>query len=197
RGPVPHIGQQAKASVVRVFEVIASRPAVREAPDAVPLAPDAPPGIEFADVTFGYLASEPVLSGFTLTVAAGETVALVGTAGSGKSTITTLLQRFYDPQHGAIRIAGHDIRELTLDSLRASTGLVMEDSFLSSESVRANVASGRPAATMEQVVTAARAAEAHGFVEALPDGYDTVVGEQGLTLSGGQRQRIALARALI
>src|SRR5262249_42926029 len=113
------------------------------------------------------------------------------------STITTLLQRFYDAQHGAIRIAGHDIRELTLDSLRASAGLVMEDSFLFSESVRANVAYGRPAATMEQVVTAARAGEPHGFGEALPDGDDTVAGEQGLTLSGGQRQRIALARALI
>jgi ATP-binding cassette, subfamily B, bacterial len=191
------IGQQAKASVVRVFEVIDSRPVVREAPDAVTLAPEAAPGIEFAGVTFGYLASEPVLDGFDLTVTPGETVALVGTAGSGKSTVTTLLQRFYDPQAGAIRVGGHDLRELSLDSLRASAGLVMEDSFLFSESIRANIAYGRPDATPEQVEAAARAAEAHGFVQALPDGYDTVVGEEGLTLSGGQRQRVALARALI
>jgi ATP-binding cassette, subfamily B, bacterial len=196
-GALLTIGQQAKASVVRVFEVIDSRPVVREAPGALTLAPDAPPGVEFDDVTFGYLAAEPVLDRFTLRVDPGETVALVGTAGSGKSTITTLLQRFYDPQRGAIRVAGHDLRDLTLDSLRASTGLVMEDSFLFSDTVRANIAYGRPEATDEQVVAAARAAEAHGFVTALPDGYDTVVGEQGLTLSGGQRQRVALARALI
>ena len=191
------IGQQAKASVVRVFEDIDSRPTVQEAPDARTLAPDSAPALEFANVTFGYLASEPVLAGFTLTVAPGETMALVGTAGSGKSTITTLLQRSYDPQHGAVRVGGYDLRELTLDSLRAATGLVMEDSFLFSESVRANIAYGRPAATDAQVRAAARAAEADGFISALPDGYDTVVGEQGLTLSGGQRQRVALARALI
>src|SRR5256886_9383805 len=191
------VGQQARASVVRVFEVIDSGPVVREAPDAVTLAPDRPVGVEFADVTFGYLPSEPVLRGFSLTVAPGETLALIGTAGSGKSTVTTLLQRFYDPQAGSVRIGGHDLRELTLDSLRASIGLVMEDSFLFSESVRANIAYGRPAATDAQVRAAARAAEADGFISALPDGYDTVVGEQGLTLSGGQRQRVALARALI
>jgi ATP-binding cassette, subfamily B, bacterial len=196
-GALLTVGQQARASVVRVFEVIDSRPVVREAPDAATLAPDRPVGVEFADVTFGYLPSEPVLRGFSLTVAPGETLALIGTAGSGKSTVTTLLQRFYDPQAGSVRIGDRDLRELTLDSLRASIGLVMEDSFLFSESVRANIAYGRPAATDAQVRAAARAAEADGFISALPDGYDTVVGEQGLTLSGGQRQRVSLARALI
>nr|MDT0666865.1 ATP-binding cassette domain-containing protein [Micromonospora sp. DSM 115978] len=113
------------------------------------------------------------------------------------STVSLLLPRFYDVQRGAVRIDGHDVRDLTLESLRAQIGVVFEDSFLFSDSVRANIAYGRPDATDDQVRAAARAAEADGFVLALPDGYDTVIGEQGLTLSGGQRQRVALARALL
>ena len=146
---------------------------------------------------FGYVPSEPVLRGLSLRVRPGETLAVVGTSGSGKSTISLLLPRFYDVRGGAVRIGGHDVRDLTLDSLRASIGLVMEESFLFSDTVRANIAYGRPDATEEQIVAAARAAEADEFILGLPDGYDTVVGEQGLTLSGGQRQRVALARALI
>ena len=190
------IGQEARASVIRVYEVIDSRPVLTEKPDAVAL-PDQTPDIELDDVTFGYLASEPVLRGLSLRVSPGETLAVVGTSGSGKSTISLLLPRFYDVQGGAVRVGGHDVRDLTLDSLRASIGLVMEESFLFSDSVSANIAYGRPNATQEQIVAAARAAEAEDFILGLPDGYDTVIGEQGLTLSGGQRQRVALARALI
>jgi ATP-binding cassette subfamily B protein len=190
------IGQEARASVIRVFEVIDSRPVITEKPGAVALPPGTPE-IELDDVGFGYLPSEPVLRGLSLRVRPGETLALVGTSGSGKSTISLLLPRFYDIGSGAIRVGGQDIRDLTLDSLRASIGLVMEDSFLFSESIRANIAYGRPDATLGQIMAAARAAEAHEFITSLPNGYDTVIGEQGLTLSGGQRQRVSLARALI
>ena len=189
-------GQEARASVIRVYEVIDSRPLLTEKPDAVAL----PPGtddVELDDVSFGYVPSQPVLRGLSLRVRPGETLAVVGTSGSGKSTISMLLPRFYDVQRGAVRVGGHDVRDLTLDSLRASIGLVMEESFLFSDTVRANIAYGRPDATQEQIVAAARAAEADGFITGLADGYDTVIGEQGLTLSGGQRQRVALARALI
>jgi ATP-binding cassette, subfamily B, bacterial len=190
------LGQEARASVIRVFEVIDSRPVLTEKPDAVRL-PAGIPDVELDDVWFGYLPSEPVLRGLSLRVSAGETVAVVGVSGSGKSTISLLLPRFYDVRGGAVRVGGYDVRDLTLDSLRASIGLVMEESFLFSDSVRANIAYGRPDATGAQVVAAARAAEADEFITGLPDGYDTVIGEQGLTLSGGQRQRVALARALI
>ncbi|HEY6297743.1 MAG TPA: ATP-binding cassette domain-containing protein, partial [Streptosporangiaceae bacterium] len=132
-----------------------------------------------------------------LRVEPGETVAVVGASGSGKSTIAMLLPRFYDPQGGSVRIGGHNIADVTRDSLRAAIGLVMEDSFLFSDTVRANIAYGQPDATQDEVIAAAQAAQAHEFIEKLPLGYDTVVGEQGLTLSGGQRQRVALARALI
>jgi ATP-binding cassette subfamily B protein len=189
-------GQQVRASAVRVFEVIDSKPVIVDRPDAQPIPEDAE-GISFDAVTFGYLPSQPVLRGLTLDVRAGETLALIGTAGSGKSTVAMLLPRFYDPQAGAVRIGGYDLREVTTDSVRASIGLVMEDAFLFSETVRANLAYGRPDATEELIRAAARAAEAERFIEELPQGYDTVVGEQGLTLSGGQRQRVALARALL
>ncbi|MGH3236915.1 MAG: ABC transporter ATP-binding protein, partial [Streptosporangiaceae bacterium] len=190
------IGQEARASVIRVYEVIDSRPVITEKPDAGVLPPGTP-DVELDDVAFGYLSSEPVLRGLSLHVRPGETLALVGTSGSGKSTISLLLPRFYDVRGGAIRVDGQDVRDLALESLRASIGLVMEDSFLFSDSIRANISYGRPDATDEQIVAAARAAEADEFITNLPDGYDTVIGEQGLTLSGGQRQRVSLARALI
>ena len=190
------IGQEARASVIRVLEVIDSRPVITDQPGAGPLPADAA-GIEFDDVRFGYVPSEPVLRGLSLRVSPGETVAVVGTSGSGKSTISLLLPRFYDVSGGAVRVGGYDVRDVTQDSLRASIGLVMEESFLFSDTVRANIAYGRPDATEEQIHAAARAAEADEFIADLPQGYDTVIGEQGLTLSGGQRQRVALARALI
>ena len=190
------IGQEARASVIRVYEVIDAKPVVTEKPGAVDL-PAGTPDVELVDVAFGYLPSAPVLRGLSLHVRPGETLAVVGTSGSGKSTISLLLPRFYDVRGGAIRVGGRDVRDLTLESLRASIGLVMEDSFLFSDTIRANISYGRPDATQEQIVAAARAAEADEFITSLPDGYDTVIGEQGLTLSGGQRQRVSLARALI
>ena len=190
------VGQEARASVIRVFEVIDSRPVLTEKPGATRL-PAGSKDIELDDVRFGYLPSEPVLRGLSLRVRPGQTLAVVGTSGSGKSTISLLLPRFYDVRSGAIRVGGHDVRDVTLDSLRASIGLVLEESFLFSDTVRNNISYGRPDATDDQIVAAARAAEAEEFILDLPDGYDTVVGEQGLTLSGGQRQRVALARALI
>lgn len=190
------IGQQAKAGVMRVFEVIDSQPEVADAPHAIAL-PHAPVEVTFDHVSFGYTKSEPVLNDVSFTVAPGETLALVGTAGSGKSTVSLLLPRFYDAHAGSVRIGGHDVRDLTIDSVRGSIGLVFEDSFLFSDSVRSNISYGRPQATIEEIEAAARAAEAHDFISQLPKGYETVVGEQGLTLSGGQRQRVALARALI
>ena len=190
------LGQEARASVIRVFDIIDSRPAIADKPDAVELPPDAT-GLSFDDVRFGYVPYEPVLRGLSLRVEPGETVAVVGASGSGKSTIAQLLPRFYDPQSGVVRIGGHDVADVTRDSLRAAIGLVMEESFLFSDTVRANLAYGRPDATDEQIMAAARAAQAHEFIARLPQGYDTVVGEQGLTLSGGQRQRVALARALV
>ncbi|HEX2118548.1 MAG TPA: ABC transporter ATP-binding protein, partial [Acidimicrobiales bacterium] len=190
------IAQQARAGAERIFELLDSTPVVAERPDARPL-PPVTGEITFDDVTFGYMRSEPVLNGFSLTVAPGETVALVGPSGSGKSTVSLLLPRFYEVQSGSVRLDGVDVREVTLDSLRRQIGVVFEESFLFSDTVRANIAYGRPEATEEEVVAAARAAEAHEFVTALPQGYDTRLGEGGLSLSGGQRQRLALARALL
>ncbi|MFE7560742.1 ABC transporter ATP-binding protein [Kitasatospora sp. NPDC057500] len=222
------VGQQARAGVERVLQLIDERPLVQERPDAVTLdlaldpapapvpapAPEAQAGtpgprvvgplttevaLEFDQVGFRYDPEHPapVLHGLSLRLAPGETLALVGASGSGKSTVAQLVPRFYDPAAGAVRLYGHDLRDLTLDSVRAAIGTVPEESFLFSETVRTNIAYGRPDATDEQVVAAARAAQADEFVRALPDGYETKVGEQGLTLSGGQRQRIALARAIL
>lgn len=189
------IGQQARAGVERVLELIDTEPTMREGTKELPA--DTEASVEFDDVSFAYDDGRPVLDGFSLEMRPGETVALVGSSGSGKSTVSLLLPRFYDVTHGAVLVGGHDVRELTYPSLRAAIGLVPEDSFLFSDSVRANIAYGNPDATDEEVLRATRAAQAHGFITALPDGYDTKVGEQGLTLSGGQRQRIALARAIL
>src|SRR5215472_12301488 len=190
------IGQETRASVIRVLEVIDSRPVITDKADAIDLPADAT-GITFEDVKFGYVPSQPVLRGLTLAVRPGETVAVIGPSGSGKSTLSLLLPRFYDVRGGVIRIGGYDVRDVTQQSLRSAIGMVMEESFLFSDTVRANIAYGLPDATVDQVVAAAGAAEADEFIRDLPDGYDTVIGEQGLTLSGGQRQRVALARALI
>ncbi|HEX6167018.1 MAG TPA: ABC transporter ATP-binding protein [Acidimicrobiales bacterium] len=190
------IASTARAAAERIFELLDSTSDVVEKPGAPDL-PMARGEVIFDDVTFGYLRSEPVLDGFSLRVAPGEVVALVGASGSGKSTVSLLLPRFYDAQRGSITLDGVDVRDVTLDSLRHNLGVVFEESFLFSETIRANLSYGRPDASDEDVRRAARWARADQFIEALPEGYDTVVGERGLTLSGGQRQRIALARALL
>jgi ATP-binding cassette, subfamily B, bacterial len=190
------IGQQARAGIERIFQLLDLPPAIADRPDAVDL-PRAGGEITFSDVHFGYTEDATVLSGFDLRIAAGERVAIVGPSGSGKSTAAMLVSRFYDPDSGAVSIDGHDVRGVTLKSLRQQVGVVFEESFLFSDSVRSNIAYGRPDATDAQIEAAARVAQAHGFIEELPRGYDTVVGERGLNLSGGQRQRIALARAVL
>lgn len=190
------VGQQARAGIERVFELLDSTPLVVDAPDAKDLA-HIDGEVVFDHVSFGYLRSEPVVQDFSLRVAPGETVALVGTSGSGKSTVALLLPRFYDVQAGTITIDGVDVREAKLDSLRSQVGVVFEDSFLFSDTIRANIAYGRPEATDDDVIAAAIGAEADEFIRNLPGGYGSVVGERGLTLSGGQRQRICLARAIL
>ncbi|WP_186382732.1 ABC transporter ATP-binding protein [Amycolatopsis rhizosphaerae] len=188
--------QLTRAGADRVYELIDAQPEVRDAPDASAL-PEGPLGIRLTDVRFGYTRSEPVLNGLSLEAKPGETLALVGTAGSGKSTISLLLPRFYDVHDGSVEVGGQDVREVKLAELRQAIGVVFEEAFLFSASIRDNIAYGRPDASEEEIVAAAKAAEAHDFILHLPDGYDTEVGERGLTLSGGQRQRLGLARALI
>lgn len=189
------VGQQARAGVERVLELVDTEPSIQDGTKDLPA--DVEASVEFDDVTFSYADGRTVLDGFSLEIRPGETVAVVGSSGSGKSTVSLLLPRFYDVTHGAVLVGGHDVRELTLGSLRAAIGLVPEDSFLFSDTVRANIAYGRPDATDEEIERAVRAAQADRFIADLPAGYDTTVGEQGLTLSGGQRQRIALARAIL
>jgi ATP-binding cassette subfamily B protein len=188
--------QRATASGERIFEVIDEAEDVADAPGAREL----PPGdgrIAFERAGFAYAEGRPVLEELDLEVPPGRTVALIGHTGSGKTTLASLVPRFYDVTEGRVTIDGADVRELRLSSLRRAIGIVAQDPFLFSATVRENVAFGAPGATDEDVVRAARLAQAHDFIEALPDGYETMVGERGITLSGGQRQRIAIARALI
>ncbi len=184
----------------RLFAALDIQPEIREAPDAAPLA-DGPTAVAFDRVSFAYgPASDgaaPTLADVSLTVAPGETVALVGPSGGGKSTILSLLPRFYDVTAGAVTVNGRDIRELRLHDLRSKIALVTQEPFLFDDTLAANIAYGRPGATAEQIADAARAAAAHDFITALPEGYQTRAGEAGLRLSGGQRQRIAIARAFL
>jgi ATP-binding cassette subfamily B protein len=189
-------GQTAKASARRVFELLDEQPTVVDRLGATELVVSEGE-VRFEGVRFGYLPGVPVLDGFDLTLRRGETVALVGRTGSGKSTVSRLLTRAYDVQAGRITVDGTDVRDVTQTSLRAAVSVAMEEPFLFSSTVRDNIAYGAPTATHEQVEAAARAAGAHDFVSELADGYDTLVGERGYTLSGGQRQRIALARTLL
>lgn len=218
-GMLVMLGQRAAASAQRIYEILDEEPSVRAAPDAIDL-PEVRGEVRFDHVNFHYgadaddhpdgtaasaahsplgaaVAGPPVLSDFNLHLAPGETVAMVGRTASGKSTVSRLLTRFYDVTGGAITLDGHDLRTLTLQSVRRHVGVVLDEPFLFSVSIADNIAYGAPDASREAIVAAARAAGADEFISALPDGYDTVVGERGYTLSGGQRQRVAIARTLL
>jgi ATP-binding cassette subfamily B multidrug efflux pump len=188
---------QAGASAQRVFEILDAQSEVADKPDAIPL-PPIRGRVEFEHVTFRYFGgSEPVLRDVSFVAEPGQTVALLGATGSGKSTIINLIPRFYDVSEGRVLIDGYDVRDVRLDSLRSQIGIVLQDTALFSGTIRDNIAFGRPDASMEEIVAAAKAAAAHDFIIGFPQGYDTPVGERGVTLSGGQKQRIAIARALL
>jgi ABC-type multidrug transport system fused ATPase/permease subunit len=188
--------QRATASGERIFEVMDEPEGVDDRPGAVELA-RGPGAIRFERVGFGYTEGRPVLHEIELEIASGRTVALIGHTGSGKTTLAALVPRFYDASEGRVLVDGVDVRDVTRRSLRREIGVISQDPFLFSATVRENIAFGVLDATDEQVLLAAQAAQAHEFVEELPQGYDTVIGERGITLSGGQRQRLAIARALV
>lgn len=188
---------QASASAGRIFEIMDAKNDVTDKPDAITL-PEIQGHVEFKDVTFRYFAnSDPVLSHVSFTAEPGQTIALLGATGSGKTTIINLVPRFYDASEGGVLIDGLDVRDVQLDSLRSQIGIVLQETNLFSGTIRDNIAFGRPEASEEQIIAAAKSAEAHNFIMTFPDGYNTPVGERGATLSGGQKQRIAIARALL
>jgi len=189
--------QQASAGAMRVFQVLDSMPDVRESRDARPLSGRSKGEIRLEQVSFAYPNRGPVISNVSLDVPAGSSLALVGPSGAGKTTLASLLLRLYDVTSGRIRIDGADIRSLTLKSLRSNVGLMSQQSILFAATVRENIAYGKPDATFEEIRKAARASGAHEFISALPQQYDTQIGEHGWLLSGGQRQRISLARAFL
>ena len=195
-GTLNNVIQEGLAAATRIFSVIDETPNIVDAPDAKALS--APQGeVEFENVSFAYDDGSPALTQISLTAKAGQTTALVGPSGGGKSTLINLVPRLYDVTHGALRIDGHDVRELTLESLRGAVALVSQDVTLFSASVAENIGLGDEAASRAQITKAAKAADAHGFISALPQGYDTVLGEDGSGLSGGQKQRLSIARAIL
>jgi len=195
-GQLVMMGQRARASAGRIFEILDESPEIVERPGAYDLV-DVRGSIDFNHVTFTYDNGAEILRDFDAHISPGETVAIVGRTGSGKSTVARLVTRFYDVTSGDVTIDGHDLRDLTLTSLRANVGVVLDEPFLFSISIRDNIAYGRPDAPLEEIEAAARAANADEFIVRLPEGYETIVGERGYTLSGGQRQRIAIARTLL
>ena len=194
-GLVPAL-RSATASARRVLEVLDAEPEVADAPGAKALAP-VRGQVRLEGVTFGYEPGRPVLQDVNVVAEAGETVAIVGPTGAGKSTLVSLVPRFYDPWSGTVRIDGTDLRSATLQSVRSQVAIVLQEAFLFPMSVADNIAYGRPGADRADIEAAATAANAHEFIRALPEGYDTVLGERGATLSGGERQRISIARALL
>ena len=188
--------QRATAAGERIFEILDEPEEIRDAADAVAL-PPGPGEVRFEEVEFGYEPQRPVLRDVDLDIGAGRTVALIGKTGSGKTTLASLVPRFYDPSSGSVLIDGVDVRLVQRRSLRRDIGVISQDPFLFSASVRDNIAFGMPDAPHEAIEAAARAAEADEFIQELPQGYDTIIGERGMTLSGGQRQRLAIARALL
>jgi ATP-binding cassette subfamily B protein len=188
--------KQSLTNMERLFGLLDERHDVQDAPGAVALAPSRP-RVRFEDVRFGYDPRREILRGIDFEIASGGTVAVVGHSGSGKSTLARLLYRFYDVDSGRITIDGHDLRELTQSSLRGAIAIVPQDTVLFNDTIYYNIRYGRPEAERADVEAAARAAHIHDFIAALPDGYDTPVGERGLKLSGGEKQRVAIARALL
>ncbi len=188
--------QEGLAGAQRLFDLLDRRSAIEEKPDAAPLRITGG-AVRLEDVTFAYDPTAPALRGLTLDIPAGKTVALVGPSGAGKSTIMNLIPRFHDVDNGAVRVDGQDVRDVTLGSLCGAIALVSQEVVLFDDTVRANIGYGRADATDEDIFEAARMAAAHDFIMALPEGYDTLVGERGMTLSGGQRQRLAIARAML
>jgi len=188
---------QAAASADRIFEILDTKSDIVDKPDALEL-PSVKGEVKFENVTFRYFhGGEPVLSEVTFEAKPGERIALLGATGSGKSTIINLLPRFYDPTEGRITVDGHDLRDIKVESLRKQIGIVLQETTLFSGTVRENIAFGRPDASDDEIIAAAKAAQAHDFIMSFPEGYDTHVGERGTTLSGGQKQRVAIARALL
>jgi ATP-binding cassette subfamily B protein len=188
---------QASASADRIFEILDAKNDITNKPAAIDL-PDVSGIVKFENVTFRYFGGgEPVLKNVTFEARPGETIALLGATGSGKTTIINLLPRFYDPTEGRITLDGYDLRDVTIESLRNRIGIVLQETTLFSGTIRENIAFGRSEATQAEIEAAARAAQAHNFIMAFPEGYDTHVGERGATLSGGQKQRLAIARALL
>ncbi len=188
---------QAAASADRIFEILDTKNDITDKPDAITL-PDVTGTVKFENVTFRYFGGgEPVLKNVSFTANPGETIALLGATGSGKTTIINLLPRFYDPSEGKITIDGHDLRDLKLESLRSHIGIVLQETTLFSGTIRENIAFGKPDASQAEIEAAAKAAQAHDFILSFPEGYNTHVGERGTTLSGGQKQRVAIARALL
>jgi ABC-type multidrug transport system fused ATPase/permease subunit len=193
---INQMAQQAMAAGERVFEILDTPLDVTEKPDAIVL-PRLEGRLELDNIGFAYGKGNALLKDISATVEPGQTLALVGPSGSGKTTLINLIPRFYDVTQGAVRVDGHDVREVGLESLRAQIGMVMQETFLFNMTIRENISYGRSDATQEEVEAAARAANAHDFIVEFPEGYDTMIGERGVRLSGGQRQRLAIARAIL
>jgi ATP-binding cassette subfamily B multidrug efflux pump len=195
-GFLVNLAATASASASRVFEIIDTPSDVPEAPDAYDLE-DVHGEVTFENVSFGYQETGSVIKGLDFTAKPGDIVALIGPTGSGKSTVTNLIPRFYDVTDGRVLVDGVDVRDVTLKSLREPIAAVLQAPFLFNDTIADNIAYGKPDATREEIVEAAKIASAHDFIMSFPDGYDTMVGERGVTLSGGQKQRVAIARAVI